>query len=181
MSEQWRAGPVVAWTDSDGPGQVPPAPSRRVSGAATIALGVAIVGVLTSNSVCPDHALWIDVVASLTMVVGITAIVATVKASAAAPLLALAAALGGITVATIGLAHEVTRSRVVLAAFGIAAIAGASSALATLRMRRWESRVLADAVAPIDVAAAPPPRADADAAETLEAGPAVEEQSPLPS
>ena len=83
--------------------------------------------------------------------------------------------------ATIGLAHEVTRSRVVLAAFGIAAIAGASSALATLRMRRWESRVLADAVAPIDVAAAPPPRADADAAETLEAGPAVEEQSPLPS
>ena len=74
MSEQWRAGPVVAWTESDGPGSVPPAPSRRVGGAATISLGVAIIGVLTSNSVCPDHALWIDVVASLTMVVGITAI-----------------------------------------------------------------------------------------------------------
>lgn len=181
MSEQWRVGPIVAWTESDGPGTVPLAPSRRVGGAATISLGVAIIGVLTSNSVCPDHALWIDVVASLTMVVGITAIVATLKASAAGPMLALAAAIGGITVAAIGLAHEVTRSRVVLAAFGIAAIASASSAFATLRMRRWESRVLADAVAPIDVAAASPPRADADAPETLDAGPAVEEQSPLPS
>ena len=154
-NEQWRPGPVVAWTETDGPGRVPPEPSRRIGVAAAISLGVALAGILTSHSVCPDHALWIDVVASVTMVLGTTAIVATVKSSATGPTLALAAATGGIIVAGIGLAHEVTRSRVVLSAFGLAAIASALSAHSSLRLRRWESSVLADAVAPIGVPASP--------------------------
>jgi hypothetical protein len=148
--------------------------------AVAIALGVALVGILTSSSVCPDHALWIDIVASLTIVLGTTAIIATVKSSAAGPVLALAAAMGGITVASIGLAHEVTRSRLVLTGFSVAAIASAYTAVAALRVRQWESSVLGDAIAPIDVATAPR-QPDSLVSEPAEVVQAVEEQSPLPS
>jgi hypothetical protein len=167
MNERWRPGPVVAWTESDGPGRVPPVPSRRTNAACALALGVAITGILSSSSVCPEHALWIDGLASLTIVVGITAVIATARSSATGPLLALGAAVGGITVASVGLAHEVTRSRVVLIAFGLAALTSAYSALAAMKMRRWEAQVLDEAVAPIEVPALPavPERAVAPAPE----------------
>lgn len=151
MDEQWEPSPIVGWTESDGPGQVPPATPRLVGAAAAASLCVAVIGFLTSTSVCPEHALWIDVSASLAVVLAITAIVATVKASTLGPPLALGASVLGASVAAIGLVHEVTRARVVVSAFAAAGLLSAYGAMRSWAMRRWEARVLADAIAPIEV------------------------------
>jgi len=117
--------------------------------ASAAALGIAFFGILTANSVCPEHALWIDAIATVTLVLTVTAVVATFKASAFAPVLTLAAACGGLSITAIDAYHEVTRNRVVAIAFAVAAVLSAFSAATTIRLRRWESSVVDDALRPL--------------------------------
>ena len=114
-------GPVVAWTESDGPGELPPVPSRRIALAAVLAAGVAGWGLLTADEVCPEHSLLIDIVACFAMVLTVIAIVAALRSSVMAAPLVLAASACGLVIGVVDALHEVTRSRVVAIAFAIAA------------------------------------------------------------
>jgi hypothetical protein len=117
--------------------------------ASAVALGVAFFGVITANTVCPDHALWIDALATFTVVLTVTAVVATLKASAAASIITLAACCGGLSIAAVDGVHEITRSRVIAIAFAVAGLLSAFSAMTAMRLRRWESVVVADALRPL--------------------------------
>jgi hypothetical protein len=150
-------GPVVAWTESDGPGELPPVPSRRVALAAVLAAGVAGWGLVTADQVCPEHSLLIEIVASFAIVLTVIAIVAALRSSVMAAPLVLAASACGLVIAVVDALHDVTRSRLIAIAFAIAAVASGFSALQSVGLRLWERRVLRDAEAPIDLGPALPP------------------------
>ena len=146
----WVPGPVVAWTESDGPGQLPPVASRRVVVAAAIAAGVAGWGFITADDVCPGHSLLIEAVGSVAIVLTFVGVVAAVRASAAAAPLILAASVCGLSIGVVDALHDVTRSRLVAIGFAVSAVAAAFSAVASARMVHWERTTLAQAERPLD-------------------------------
>src|SRR3954447_23017360 len=146
----WEPGPVVAWTESDGPGQLPPVAPRRVSVAAAIAAGVAGWGFLTANDVCPGHSMLIEAVGSIAIVLTFVGILASFRASAAAAPLILAASVCGLAIGVVDALHDVTRSRLIATGFAVAAVAAAFSAVASLRMAQWERSTVAQAERPLD-------------------------------
>jgi len=147
---RWEPGPVVAWTESDGPGQLPPVAPRRVSVAAAIAAGVAGWGFLTANDVCPGHSALIEAVGTIAIVLTFIGVVAAVRASAAAAPLILAASVCGLAIGVVDALHDVTRSRLIATGFAVAAVAAAFSAVASVRMVQWERSTVAEAEQPLD-------------------------------
>ncbi len=159
---EWEPGPVVAWTESDGPGRQPPVAPRRVSVAAAIAAGVAGWGFITANDVCPGHSMLIEAVGSIAIVLTFVGVVAAFRASAAAAPLILAASVCGLAIGVVDALHDVTRSRLVATGFAIAAVVAAFSAITSVRMVRWERSTVAEAERPLDahMFRAPAPSAD---------------------
>ena len=150
QESEWVPGPVVAWTESDGPGQLPPVAPRRVSVAAAIAAGVAGWGFITANDVCPGHSMLIEAVGSIAIVLTFIGVVAAVRASAAAAPLILAASVCGLSIGIVDALHDVTRSRLVATGFAVAAVAAAFSAVGSARMMHWERSTVARAERPLD-------------------------------
>jgi hypothetical protein len=148
VTSRWTPGPLIAWTESDGPGPVPPAAPRRLMFASAAALGVALFAVLTANTVCPEHALWIDGLATATVILVVAAVTTTLLASVLAPVLTLAACSGGMAIAAIDAVHGVTRSRLIALACAIAGGIAAFSVVKSARIRRWEASALAPAGMP---------------------------------
>ena len=146
----WEPGPVVAWTESDGPGKLPPVAPRRVSVAAAIAAGVAAWGFVTANDVCPGHSMLIEAVGSIAIVLTFVGVVAAFRASAAAAPLILAASVCGLAIGVVDALHDVTRSRLIATGFAVAAVAAAFSAVASVRMVQWERSTVARAERPLD-------------------------------
>jgi hypothetical protein len=147
---EWEPGPVVAWTDSDGPGKLPPVAPRRVGVAAAIAAGVAGWGFISADDVCPGHSMLIEAVGSIAIVLTFIGVVAAFRASAAAAPLILAASVCGMSIGIVDALHDVTRSRLVATGFAIAAVAAAFSAVTSARMVRWERATVAQAERPLD-------------------------------
>jgi hypothetical protein len=119
--------------------------------ASAAALGVALFALLTANTVCPEHALWIDGLATVTGILVVAAVTTTLLASALAPVLTLAACSGGMAIAAVDVVHGVTRSRLIALACAIAGAIAAFSVVKSARIRRWE----ASALAPADTPSAP--------------------------
>ena len=156
----------MAWTESDGPGELPPVPSRRVAVAAVLAAGVAGWGLLTADQVCPEHSLLIELVASFAIVLTVLAVIAALRSSVLAAPLVLAASACGLVIGIVDALHDVTRSRVIVIAFAVAAVASGFSAVQSMGLRLWERRVLRDAEAPLDLdAPLPPPTTAPDPVE----------------
>ena len=147
---KWEPGPVVAWTESDGPGQLPPVAPRRVSIAAAIAAGVAGWGFLTAGDVCPGHSMLIEAVGTVALVLTFIGVVAAARASTAAAPLILAASVCGLAIGVVDALHDVTRSRLVATGFAIAAVAAAFSAVGSVRMVHWDRTTVAQAERPLD-------------------------------
>jgi|KBSMisStaDraftv2_1062788.scaffolds.fasta_scaffold253710_2 hypothetical protein len=147
---EWEPGPIVAWTESDGPGRLPPVAPRRVSVAAAIAAGVAGWGFITAGDVCPGHSMLIEMVGTVAIVLTFIGVVAAFRASAAAAPLILAASVCGLTIGVVDALHDVTRSRLIATGFAVAAVAAAFSAVSSARMLRWERATVAEAEQPLD-------------------------------
>ncbi|HEX3088994.1 MAG TPA: hypothetical protein VHQ23_10085 [Ilumatobacteraceae bacterium] len=150
QQSEWEPGPVVAWTESDGPGRLPPVAPRRVSVAAAIAAGVAGWGFITANDVCPGHSLLIEFAGTIAIVLTFVGVVAAIRSSAAAAPVILAASVCGLSIGVVDALHDVTRSRLVATGFAIAAVAAAFSAVASVRMAQWERSTVAEAEQPLD-------------------------------
>jgi hypothetical protein len=116
--------------------------------ASAAALGVALFAVLTANTVCPEHALWIDGLATATAILVVAAVTTTLLASVLAPVLTLAACSGGMAIAAIDAVHGVTRSRLIALACAVAGGIAAFSVVKSARIRSWEASALAPAGTP---------------------------------
>lgn len=152
---QWTSTEVLAWSRADGPDRPSEGPSRWALGVVGATLAVTTTGILATDTLCPEHRLWVQTLATVAIVLSITSVVQILRAQASAGLFALGASVMGVAIGLIDAVHAPSRGRVIAAAFALAAVASAGIALRIRAMRRYDG----------DLAAAH--RADADLVETV--------------
>lgn len=138
---EWRSREVIAWTDNDGPGRPPEGLGRVVPYVLAIALGVVFVGMLGSDTLCPEHRAWVMILGAVGIVGTGAAIVGLVQGWAVSPLLTVGVSVIGLAIGLIDATHDPTRGRLIALGFGISAVLASVLAVAALRLTAWEHRV----------------------------------------
>jgi hypothetical protein len=157
----WVSGPVLAWTDSEGPQRPPDGGGRLVPGALAGTLGVVFLGMLGTDVLCPEHRALVQGFATLAIVGIVVAIVGLLRGWALAPFTTLASALAGVAIGVIDTAHDPSRGRIVAVAFGVVAAGAAFLAVRQVALARWDRAVGAEvAPLPADGTLLPPPATD---------------------
>lgn len=175
----WRSGQVLAWTEREGPQPPPKGPGRLVPGALAGSLGVVFLGMLGTDSLCPEHRVLVQVFATFALMGIVASIVGLVRGWSLASFTTLGSALAGVAIGFIDAAHDPTRGRLLAVAFGVVAVGAAALAARQVAMVRWDRAVRAE-VAPLEVGGAhrPAPAPAAGAAAGPEAGGAAHAEVP---
>ena len=162
----WRSDQVLAWTEQDGPGRPHAPPNRWVATGLAAGLGAVVVGMLSTDTLCPEHRTWVRALGSVALVGAIVAVAGLVRRSAIALPVTLVTAGLGVVIGLIDAVHDPTRGHIIAIGFGVAGVVSAWLGLRQLRLLRWERRVQAD-LAPVDagLAAGSAPGAAAPSAE----------------
>ena len=149
---EWQAGEVLAWTEREGPGRGPTAGGRRVWFLLAGAMSVVFLGIMSSDALCPDHRLWVLLLGGGSLIAAGTAIVGLIDGWAGAPLLALAAALGGVGIGLIDTIHSPSRGRLIALGFGLVFAGACWLVWRQGRQHRWDRDVARSlASPPVDV------------------------------
>lgn len=151
----WHSGEVLAFTEREGPGRPPAGSSRWSAGALAGVLGVTFAGLLSSDTLCPDHRAWVQTLAGVAFLAVITALVALWRGWAAGPLLTLVASLAGIAIGLLDAVHSPTRGRLVAVGFAAATMLAAVMVWRAWRLARWDPAATAPSVLDHDQAAKP--------------------------
>ncbi len=138
----WRSESVLAWTRQEGPRRPPSAAPRPLMLTLAAALSVVYVGLLFADALCPEHRLWVEAIAGLSLIVGVVAVIALVRDWAAAGLLSVMTACGGVMIGLLDAAHAPTRGRVIALLFAALVGLALTALAADVRLRRWERREL---------------------------------------
>lgn len=140
MTTRWRSTPAIAWTQAEGPGNAPiSATWPWFATAAT--LGVAFTAILFSDSLCPQHQVWIDVLCTTALVFTIAAITGLVRGWSVAPFLALAASAMGVAIGALDAVHSPVRGAIVVVGFAAAQTLGAYLAYRQLKLVKWDRQL----------------------------------------
>jgi hypothetical protein len=137
----WRSGEVLAWTEGDGPGRAPSAGSRRLWLGLAAALAAVFIGMMTGDTLCPEHRAWVITFGTIGLACIVGAIVGLVRGSGSAPILTLAATTCGIGIGLFDAAHAPGRGWAVAAAFTALTLGAAWLASRQLMLFAWEQRV----------------------------------------
>ena len=155
----WRQGEVLAFTERDGPGRPPAGPSGRSTAILAGVLGVTFLGLVSSDTLCPDHRAWVQGLAGAAFLTVCAAFVGLARGWAAGPLLTLLAGGAGVAIGFIDAVHSPTRGRLVALGFAVAMVLAAAMTWRAHRLRRWDASLTPGAtaapVAPPAAAAAP--------------------------
>jgi hypothetical protein len=165
MAGSWKSGEVLAWTEGDGPGRPPQGPGKAIPFALAGVLSVVFFGILSSDTLCPDHRAWVQGLGTVGFTGTVLAVIGLVRGWAMAPLLTLAAAGTGVAIGFIDAVHDPTRGRLVAAGFAVVCFGAVALALESMRLRAWD-RSLRESLRPVDAPAGPEAAAvapDADA------------------
>jgi hypothetical protein len=141
--EHWRSDELLAWTERDGPGRGPKGPHRRAWLLVAGSLSVVFMGLMSSESLCPEHRLWVLLLGGASFIAAGTAIVGLLDGWAGAPLLTLFSALGGVGVGLIDAIHAPTRGRLTALGFAVVLVGATCLVIRQERQRRWDRRVAA--------------------------------------
>lgn len=143
MAEQeWRSTEVLAWTEREGPGRPPAGPSRLLPAAMAGALGVVLAGMLATDALCPEHRALVQAIGGLAVVGSVVAIVALVRQSASAPVVAMLTAVAGVAIGFIDAVHDPARGTFIALGFGVVVLGACAVAWRHLRLARWERSAL---------------------------------------
>jgi hypothetical protein len=143
----WRTGSLVAFTEGEGPGRPPTAGARWAWLALAGALTGAIVAMMSTDTLCPEHRAWVQLIGTVALVTIVCAVVGLLRGWAGAPVLASAAALGGVAMGLLDAVHDPTRGRLIAVGFGAVAVGASVVALRLVRGAWWERSRLDAAVA----------------------------------
>ncbi len=61
----WRSGEVLAYTEREGPGRPPRGPSIVTTGSLAVAMGIALIGLLSNDQLCSTHRVIVQVLAGV--------------------------------------------------------------------------------------------------------------------
>ena len=178
VTEHFRSTETIAWTERDGAGRAPWAPGTAVWASVGVALSSVLGVILFSDTLCPEHRAWVQVLGGISIVLAGASIVGIARHSSWAPIATIAAACGGVGIGLIDAVHAPGRGWLVAALFAVVACGAAVLASRQLALQRWERR----AVRPL-LASAPGTAATAAVAPVaeLEAESAADEPSPVSS
>jgi hypothetical protein len=156
----WRESEVLAWTEHEGPGR---GPSRGRTVWFWLAGGLAAVfaGIMSSDTLCPEHRTWVLLLGGAAIIAAGAAIVGLVSGWAGAPLLALASALAGVGIGLIDMVHSATRGRTIAIAFALVFVGAAVLVGRQYRQHRWDQDV-ARSLRPTPAVLPPPAPVRAD-------------------
>lgn len=168
----WKTGDLLAYTEREGPGRPPSASPTWMMGTLVGVVGITLVGLLSSDTLCPDHRAWVEALAGIGFLAIVGSLIALVRGSATAPLLTLLASSLGVTIGLLDAAHSATRGRLIALGFGVALVLAAMASLRAARLRHWDQQVAAN-LRPVDVEW-PADRAPSDAVAPHAAPPATE-------
>jgi hypothetical protein len=107
------------------------------------------VGLLSVDTLCPEHRGWVIAIALTALVSGVSAIAGLVGQRAWAPVFAVTTAVLGIAVGAIDTAHSPNRGIAIALAFTVAACGAAVVSMPWLRRRRWDAE-LGNLVSPLE-------------------------------
>ncbi len=152
VTTRWRSTPAIAWTQAEGP-EGPPRTSTWPWFATAATLGIAFTAILFSDSLCPQHQVWVDVLCTTALVFTITAITGLVRGWSAAPFLALTASALGVAIGALDAIHSPLRGGLVVTGFVAAQVMGAYLTFRQLKLVAWDKKLKADSTFVADVAA----------------------------
>jgi hypothetical protein len=138
MAGSWKSGEVLAWTEGDGPGRPPSGPGRAIPFALAGALAVVFAGILSSDTLCPDHRAWVQALGTVGLAGTVLAITGLVRGWAMAPLLTLTAASTGVSIGLIDAIHDPTRGRLIAVGFAVVCFGAVALALKARGLRAWD-------------------------------------------
>jgi uncharacterized membrane protein YccC len=139
--EPWRSDGLIAWTERDGPGRSPAGPSRVVTTGLAIGLAAVFTGILSVDTLCPEHRAWVQILATAALIGTVIAAIGLVKQWAIAPVLALVVTLCGVAIGLLDAIHSAGRGRTIAAAFGILALGAAVVVWRQIALMRWDKSV----------------------------------------
>jgi hypothetical protein len=156
----WRSGEVLAFTERDGPGRPPAATSTWMMCTLVGVVGVTFVGMMTTDTLCPDHRAWVEGLAMTGLVTILVAVVGLLRGWASAPVLTLLASSLGVAIGLIDTVHDATRGRLIALGFAVGCALAAASTMRVMRLRAWDRATVAGLkpVAHIDDVVVPEPR-----------------------
>lgn len=162
----WRTTEVLAFTERDGPGRPPSGPTRAAVGLVTGVLACTFAGLLASDTLCPDHRLWVQTLASVALIGVTTSLIGLWRGWASAPVLTVVSGLVGVAIGVLDAVHDPARGWLVVAGFAVVTVLAAVLGLHAHRIARTGPAPLAaspQADAPTaartaDADAAPEPR-----------------------
>lgn len=138
MAGSWKSGEVLAWTEGDGPGRPPKGPGRVIPFALAGALAVVFVGILSSDTLCPDHRAWVQALGTVGFTGTVLAIIGLVRGWAMAPVLTLTAASTGVSIGLLDAIHDPTRGRLIAAGFAVVCFGAVALTLKSRSLRAWD-------------------------------------------
>lgn len=144
----WRSGEVIAFTERDGPGRPPAASPTWMMGTLVGVVGVTFVGMLSTDTLCPDHRAWVQGLAIVGLITILTAFVGLLRGWASAPVLSLVASSLGVSIGLIDTVHDATRGRLIALGFAVGCALAATATLRVVRLRAWD-RQTASSIAPL--------------------------------
>jgi hypothetical protein len=137
----WRSTGVVAWTDRDGPGRPPAGPSPAL----TTALGAGLVAVfsviLVTDTLCPEHRLWVQALATVALVGTVVAAVGLFRGWATAPFMSVLVTMCGMAIGVLDSVHAAQRGLWITAAFGVLWVGSIALLYRSIRLVAWDRSV----------------------------------------
>lgn len=181
----WRSTGVVAWTDRDGPGRPPRGPSPWLATALGAGLVAVFTTVLVTDTLCPEHRIWVQALASVALVGTAVTAVGLFRGWATAPLTSVIVTSCGMGIGLLDSVHAAERGRWIAVAFGALWLGSLALAVRSIRLLAWDRSLQRSVDAPHDgLTEVRPAGVDAAAPQALRAHarpPARSDDSTLPA
>jgi hypothetical protein len=147
MTDHWRNTDRIAWTERDGAGRAPWSPGPAAWLATGTALTAVLGVILFSDTLCPEHRAWVQVMGVVSILAAGTSLAGIVRHSTWAPIGTIAAACGGVAIGLIDAVHAPGRGWLIAVLFAGVAVGAALLAGRQLALARWERTVVAPLLA----------------------------------
>jgi hypothetical protein len=106
-----------------------------------VTLGVVFVGMLSFDTLCPEHRAWAEALGTVSFTALVLAVVGLAKEWAVAPMLAAVACGAGVGVGMIDVIHDPARGRVLMIVFAVTGVIAIWAWMVYLRLAGWDRAV----------------------------------------
>jgi hypothetical protein len=141
VTDGWRSEGLVGWTDHDGPGRPPSGPTPVVTTGLGGAMAVVFTGMLATDTLCPEHRVWVEAFGVVALVCTVVASVGLMRRWASAPLMAFVACGCGVAIGLIDSVHAAERGHAIAVAFGVLTLGTLYLGWLQARLAMWDRTV----------------------------------------